>query len=101
MLQHSNQIHLLPDCPETITIFNFFQQFVKPKIKQLLISDKQKEVIELSDTLLISVAFVKIWKLSGADTLWMQKKVSVTGAGRLRECKNTEFVWELRKMRFL
>ena len=25
------------------------------------------------------------------------KKVSVTGAGRLRECKNTEFVWELRK----
>ena len=25
------------------------------------------------------------------------KKGSVTGAGRLRECKNTEFVWELRK----
>ena len=25
------------------------------------------------------------------------KKVPVTGAGRLRECKNTEFVWELRK----
>ena len=25
------------------------------------------------------------------------KKVSVTGAGRLWECKNTEFVWELRK----
>ena len=29
------------------------------------------------------------------------KKVSVTGAGRLRECKNTEFVWELRKTGFL
>ena len=24
-------------------------------------------------------------------------KVSVTGAGHLRECKNTEFVWELTK----
>ena len=30
----------------------------------------------------------------------MQKKVSVTGAGHLRECKNTDFVWELRKMGF-
>ena len=28
------------------------------------------------------------------------KKVSITGAGRLRECKNTEFVWELRKTGF-
>ena len=28
------------------------------------------------------------------------KKVPVTGAGRLRECKNTEFVWEVRKTRF-
>ena len=28
------------------------------------------------------------------------EKVSVTGASRLRECKNTEFVWELRKMGF-
>ena len=26
------------------------------------------------------------------------KKVSVTGAGHLWECKNTEFVWELRIM---
>ena len=26
--------------------------------------------------------------------------VPVTGAGRLRECKNTEFVWELRKTAF-
>ena len=25
------------------------------------------------------------------------KKVFVTGAGCLRECKNTEFAWELRK----
>ena len=25
---------------------------------------------------------------------------SVTGAGPLRGCKNTEFVWELRKMGF-
>ena len=25
------------------------------------------------------------------------KKVSVTGAGSLQECKNTEFEWELRK----
>ena len=25
------------------------------------------------------------------------KKVPVSGAGCLRECKNTEFVWELRK----
>ena len=28
------------------------------------------------------------------------KKVSSTGAGRLRECKNTEFVLELRKTGF-
>ena len=28
------------------------------------------------------------------------KKVSITGAGRLRESKNTEFVWELRKTGF-
>ena len=28
------------------------------------------------------------------------RNLSVTGAGRLRECKNTEFVWELRKMGF-
>ena len=28
------------------------------------------------------------------------KKVSVTGAGRLWECQNTEFVWELRKTGF-
>ena len=28
------------------------------------------------------------------------KKVSVTEAGRLRECKNTEFVWELRERGF-
>ena len=28
------------------------------------------------------------------------KKESETGAGRLQERKNTEFVWELRKMGF-
>ena len=28
------------------------------------------------------------------------KMVSVTAAGRLRECKNTEFVWELLKTGF-
>ena len=28
------------------------------------------------------------------------KKVSVTGAGSLRECQNTAFVWELRKTAF-
>ena len=28
------------------------------------------------------------------------KKVSVARAGRLRECKNTEFVWEMRKTGF-
>ena len=28
------------------------------------------------------------------------KMVSVTAAGHLRECKNTEFVWELRKTGF-
>ena len=28
------------------------------------------------------------------------KKVSITGAGHLRECKNTELVWELRKTGF-
>lgn len=28
------------------------------------------------------------------------KKVSVTNAGRLRGCKNTEFLWELRKTGF-
>ena len=27
---------------------------------------------------------------------WDAKKVPVIGAGRLRECKNTEFVWDLR-----
>ena len=26
------------------------------------------------------------------------KKVSITGAGHLRECENTEFVWEFNKM---
>ena len=26
--------------------------------------------------------------------------VSITGAGHLRECKNKEFVWELRKTAF-
>ena len=29
------------------------------------------------------------------------KKVSETGADRLRECKHTAFVWELRKMGFV
>ena len=28
------------------------------------------------------------------------KKVSVARAGRLQECKNTEFVWEMRKTGF-
>ena len=28
------------------------------------------------------------------------EKVSITAAGRLRECENTEFVWELRKTGF-
>ena len=31
---------------------------------------------------------------------WYAKKVSETGADLLRECKNSDFVWELRKMRF-
>ena len=32
---------------------------------------------------------------------WGLKKVSITtGAGCLQECKNTEFVWELRKTAF-
>lgn len=35
------------------------------------------------------------WKLSWVDTLG---KVSVTEAGHLQKCKNTEFLWELRKM---
>ena len=30
-----------------------------------------------------------------------EKFVRNSGAGRLRECKNTEFVWELRKAGFL
>ena len=33
-------------------------------------------------------------------TPWDAKMVPVTGAGRLRECKNTKFVWELRKTAF-
>lgn len=28
---------------------------------------------------------------------WGLKKVSITGAGCLQECKNTEFIWELKK----
>ena len=46
------------------------------------------------------------WKLSQVDTLGTcghprdAKMVPVTGAGRLRECKNTKFVWELRKTAF-
>ena len=28
------------------------------------------------------------------------KKVSITGSGCVQECKNTEFIWELRKMTF-
>ena len=40
-------------------------------------------------------------KLSWArDTLGTRTKVFVTGAGRLRECKNEEFVRELRKTGF-
>ena len=31
---------------------------------------------------------------------WDAKKVSVTGTGRLQECKNIEFVWELSKTGF-
>ena len=29
------------------------------------------------------------------------KRMSITGAGGLQECKNTEIVWELRKMGFV
>ena len=29
---------------------------------------------------------------------WDVKKVSVTEAGHLQKCKNTQFLWELRKM---
>ena len=32
--------------------------------------------------------------------LGREKKASLTGAGRLRECENTEFVWELNKTGF-
>ena len=41
-----------------------------------------------------------IWIL---ELQWLSrdaKKMSVTGAGRLSECKDTEFVWELRKTGF-
>ena len=41
----------------------------------------------------------KQWKLSLADTFRTLKRC-LTGAGRLQECKNTEFVWKLRKMGF-
>ena len=34
------------------------------------------------------------------NTLGIWKKVSVTGAGRLQEHKNTKFVWDLRKTGF-
>ena len=33
--------------------------------------------------------------------LGMRTEVSVTGTGRLRKCKNTEFVWDLRRRRFV
>ena len=36
------------------------------------------------------------WKLSYGHPR-DAKKVPLTGAGHLQECKNTEFVWELRK----
>ena len=36
-----------------------------------------------------------MWTPSGS------KKVSVIGAGRLRNCKNTEFVWDLSKGGFV
>ena len=29
---------------------------------------------------------------------WDAKKVSVTEAGHIQKCKNTEFLWEFRKM---
>ena len=32
---------------------------------------------------------------------WGFKKVPITGTGCLQECKNTEFVWELRKMELI
>ena len=31
---------------------------------------------------------------------WGMKKVSVTGAGRLRECESIEFVWGFNKTEF-
>ena len=34
------------------------------------------------------------------DTLGTRKKMSITGAGRLGECKNTEFAWEVSKTGF-
>ena len=39
---------------------------------------------------------IKCFKYSGCSH--ERKKVHITGAGCLRKCKNTEFVWELRKM---
>ena len=40
------------------------------------------------------------WKLTVSGHPRDAKKVFITGAGRLRESKNTEFVWELRKTGF-
>ena len=44
-------------------------------------------------------------KLSTVEALisrhpWGAKKVSITGAGHLQECENTDFVWEFNKKGF-
>ena len=43
---------------------------------------------------------VRIFVLRVGGHPWDTKKVSVTGAGDLRECKNTEFVWEFGEIAF-
>ena len=54
-------------------------------------------------TLLFCLGTMKLLKYSGSFVrghTWDMKKVSVTGAGCLQECKNTEFVSELSKTGF-
>ena len=92
--------HLIPHVP-VWGKWGMYQMMKKTMLAWALIIGWQWSLFRLlSDgtcTVLISVVCVHCSKLSSVDTLGERKKRSTTGAGRLRECKNAEFVWEFNK----
>jgi len=49
---------------------------------------------------ILTMMMITVEALVGGHPQGM-KRMSITGAGGLRECKNTEVVWELRKTGFV